>query len=258
MSVESLIIPSWESAAEFLAQPEYNFGLPLAYFAATMAGYAFMKNQSPIVMPQWFKVVYNMCQVMLSMYTGLFGMATVMDFVAHPFGIGLPIVQGIVQSKALHYCICVHFLSKFVDYIDTLLIVIGKKDKQLSVLHVYHHCSISMVWGYLIHSGWADGTVCFGAWINAVIHSIMYTYYGATAAKFNTKPFKMIITTCQLTQFFLCEAHAVSVILFENQIPFNLACLQLAYHCTMIALFGQFFYSTYITKPRKENGKKKD
>jgi hypothetical protein len=177
----------------------------------------------------------------------------------HPFGVNYPMDPAAPVNKALHYCICVHFLSKFLDYVDTFLIIIGKKDKQLSVLHVYHHCSISMVWGYLINTNFAFGTVCFGAWINAVVHSIMYSYYGLTAASingrrlFNTSPFKPYVTSVQLTQFFLCITHAIVVIVLEKAIPFNLAALQFGYHCTMIALFGQFFYENYYVNKKPKS-----
>jgi elongation of very long chain fatty acids protein 4 len=210
--------------------------------------------------PDWFKSVYNLAQVSLSVYCGIFGIPVIFDFITHPFGVNLPMQPSAPLNKALHYCICVHFLSKFLDYVDTFLIIIGKKDKQLSVLHVYHHCSISMVWGYLIFNNYAFGTVCFGAWINAVVHSIMYSYYGLTAASvngrrlFNTKPFKPYVTSIQLTQFFLCITHAIVVIIAEKAIPFGLAALQFGYHCTMIALFGQFFYENYyVNKSSSKN-----
>jgi len=211
--------------------------------------------------PDWFKSVYNLAQVSLSVYCGIFGVPVVFDFITHPFGVNLPMSADAPMNKALHYCICVHFLSKFLDYVDTFLIIIGKKDKQLSVLHVYHHCSISMVWGYLIFNNWAFGTVCFGAWINAVVHSIMYSYYGLTAASingrrlFNTKPFKPYVTSVQLTQFFLCITHAIVVIVLEKAIPFSLGALQFGYHCTMIALFGQFFYENYYVNKSPKKSK---
>ncbi len=37
------------------------------------------------------------------------------------------------------------FLSKILDLADTFFIVMGKKWKQLSVLHVYHHLSVLFV-----------------------------------------------------------------------------------------------------------------
>ena len=56
----------------------------------------------------------------------------------------------------------------------------------------------------------------FGAWINAIVHSIMYLYYGLTAARFNTAPFKQAVTSVQLTQFCMCIAHAVTVVVVRR------------------------------------------
>jgi len=302
-------VPALQAAAHDLAQPALCYGIPVAYFAATVGGYGLMrfvdfykvgekvsavkggkkpspgkitkvladgtfevtfggkevevlakKDVSPVgfAPPDWFKSVYNLAQVSLSVYCAFFGAPVIFSFLSHPFGVNLPMEASAEVNTALHYCICVHFLSKFLDYVDTILILIGKKDKQLSVLHVYHHCSISMVWGYLIHTGFAFGTVCFGAWINAVVHSVMYTYYGLTAASvngkrvFNTKPFKPYVTSVQLTQFCMCITHALVVLALEQNIPSRLAWLQFGYHCTMIALFGQFFYRTYYVDAKKE------
>jgi hypothetical protein len=97
----------------------------------------------------------------------------------------------------------------------------------------------------------------FGAWINAVVHSIMYLYYGLTAARFNTAPFKQAVTSVQLTQFCMCIAHAVTVVVVPNEVPHNLAMLQFGYHCTMITLFGQFYYASYIAPAQKKKAEKK-
>lgn len=37
------------------------------------------------------------------------------------------------------------FLSKILDLCDTFFIVVGKKWKQLSILHVYHHLTVLFV-----------------------------------------------------------------------------------------------------------------
>ena len=63
------------------------------------------------------------------------------------------------------------------------------------------------------------------AWINAIVHSIVYLYYGLTAARFNTAPFKQTVTSVQLTQFCMCIAHAVTVVVVPNEVPHNLAML---------------------------------
>ena len=69
---------------------------------------------------------FSCAQVSLSVYCAIFGFPVVCDFVAHPFGVNLSMSEGDPTNKALHYCICVHFLSKFLDYVDTFLIIIGK------------------------------------------------------------------------------------------------------------------------------------
>lgn len=45
-------------------------------------------------------------------------------------------------TKEHEYYIFVHYLSKFLDLFDTIFIVLKKKDRQLSFLHVYHHATI--------------------------------------------------------------------------------------------------------------------
>jgi hypothetical protein len=37
------------------------------------------------------------------------------------------------------------YLSKLLDWCDTFFIIMGKKWKQLSLLHVYHHVSVFFV-----------------------------------------------------------------------------------------------------------------
>jgi len=65
-------------------------------------------------------------QVSLSVYCAIFGFPVVWSFIEHPFGVNLSMSADKPLNKALHYCICVHFLSKFLDYVDTTLIIIGK------------------------------------------------------------------------------------------------------------------------------------
>lgn len=243
------------AAAHTLAEPVYCYGIPCVYLACTLGGYKLMRGvKTPFQIPLAFKLFYNAFQVALSVYTLVLGLGVVSDF-SKPFGIGLP-MTGAGVNESLHHCICIHYLSKFVDYIDTLMIVLTKADKRLNVLHVYHHFSISMVWGFLIHIGSAYGTVCYGAWINAVIHSVMYGYYFTAAAKMGiAKVIKKYVTQVQLVQFFSCIAHAVLVIVLESQISTPLAMLQFGYHCTMIALFGQFYMASYVKKDKSAKKK---
>ena len=56
-----------------------------------------------------------------------------------------------------------------------MIIVLRKKDEQLSFLHLWHHASIGVVWGWVV-STWPTGAeggsaaYCYGAWVNACVH----------------------------------------------------------------------------------------
>ncbi len=146
----------------------------------------------------------------------------------------------------MEYFVWVHYLSKFLDYFDTLFICLKKNDRQFSFLHVYHHASIGPIWGLLLYIGYGIGTTGFGAMINSFVHVLMYTHYLVSSFKIEN-PFKQIITSMQIFQFYMCILHAavVSLTSLEQQIPRWLALIQFFYHLTMVALFTNFATKTY-------------
>lgn len=189
--------------------------------------------------------VYNFAQVILNVYM-IYGLSEV---------VGIPNIFGINRpySANLEFFCFVHFLSKALDYFDTVFIILRKKYDQLSVLHVYHHASIGMVWAYLLQIGHANGTASYGAFINSVIHFVMYSHYFIRSIGLNN-PFKRLVTSAQITQFYSCMLHAVLVPIYDTLIPKKLAIIQLCYHTTMIYLFTNFYNQQY--KSKKSSAKK--
>lgn len=39
-----------------------------------------------------------------------------------------------------------YFVSKGVEYLDTVFFILRKKNNQVSFLHVYHHCTMFTLW----------------------------------------------------------------------------------------------------------------
>ena len=68
------------------------------------------------------------------------------------------------------------YVSKVFDFLDTVFIILGKKWKQLSVLHVYHHTTIFLIYWLNLRVGF-DGDIYLTIILNGYIHTIMYTYY---------------------------------------------------------------------------------
>jgi hypothetical protein len=60
--------------------------------------------------------------------------------------------------------------------LDTLFIVLGKKDRQLTFLHCSHHCVVGFgVWYGLWYS--PSGDTYFATLVNSFVHFLMYSYY---------------------------------------------------------------------------------
>merc|ERR1711977_713217 len=108
----------------------------------------------------------------------------------------LPNVFGInsEQDSQGEWFVLVHYLSKFFDWFDTLWMILKKKSStQMSFLHLYHHATIGVVWGYLLSTGNGNGTAQYGAFINSVTHVIMYSHFLWTSYGLKN-PFKSLVT----------------------------------------------------------------
>jgi len=91
----------------------------------------------------------------------------------------------------------IYYLSKFYEYIDTLLLIINRKP--LTLLHIYHHCLVTFIsWS------WVRGNLPYctiGVYINSFIHVIMYYYFFETARGRRDIWWKKHITHMQIAQF---------------------------------------------------------
>lgn len=186
-------------------------------------------ERKPVNIPKAVLVLYNVAQVVLNLYVALMISGPTKGKV---WGIGIP------DTPAVRYGVYLHMLCKYVDFTDTLIIILRKKFVQLSFLHVYHHSTILLVWGWVVNTWPADtGSACYayGAWVNAWVHVVMYGYYALTAVGIKP-PFKSLVTMIQLTQFFSCIVHAVAALLIDST-PGIYNGVQVCYHIVMLRLF---------------------
>jgi elongation of very long chain fatty acids protein 4 len=221
---------------DFLTSPTMLFVPSCVYVALAILGGRLMAKRAGPVSPEILKPVmqvYNVVQIVVCSYMTL-GM---LDVVGWPnvFGINSP------YTEAGEWFVFCHYLSKWLDWCDTLFIILKKNSaKQLSFLHVYHHATIGVVWGYLLSVGHGNGTARYGAFINSVTHVLMYTHYLVTSVGLKN-PLKRWLTTWQITQFWSCFAHAICILFiwptWDQNLDRNLAWLQFGYHITMIYLF---------------------
>jgi len=212
-----------------LVHPYVFTGLSILWVLAVYVLARYMRTRD-VMNVRRFVQVYNVAQILLCGYM-VYGLMPCIRF-PNLFGLNTD------YDADGEWFVFVHYLSKYMDWFDTLWILTKKNRHQLSFLHVYHHATIGMVWGFLLHNGIGSGTSRYGAWINSLTHVIMYSHYLWTS--FGLKnPFKRFITSWQIFQFYSCLVHAALVRSIEQSETWEYAWLQLSYQITMVYLFSK-------------------
>ena len=144
-------------------------------------------------------------------------------------------------------------MSKLLDFFDTFFIVIRRKWRQLSFLHVYHHASIVMV-SWLFQRTAFDGDIFYTMGANSLIHTIMYGYYLARLLNVPLpKIIKMMVTNMQIFQFLTMLVQAIYLWAYSCPYPQRMNAFYFVYICSMLVLFVDFANTNY----KKPSGKAK-
>lgn len=236
MNTEDIII--------YTTKPCFMTMATMGYFSMIHILSKYMKEQKAYSL-KYPMLLYNNAQILLNIYM-VYGLSPVVSY-PNIYGINIP------YTANLRYFVYIHYLSKYFDYFDTLFIILrGKEKQQLSFLHVYHHSTIGVIWGFLLYRGHGNGTASFGCFINSVIHLIMYSHYLCTSLGYNN-PFKKYITRTQLLQFAVCLVHSIAVIAVEDIVPKKYAVIELIYQTTMLVLFSNFYLKSYSPNSNSKN-----
>jgi len=113
-----------------------------------------------------------------------------------------------LQKKDMDYWFYTFYLSKYVEYLDTIFLVIKAKgimppQNSQYLLHIYHHAiTAAIVWFCMHYSFTSDWT---GPLTNSFVHILMYAYYGLSEANLIDRRLGgKFITPIQLIQFVFC------------------------------------------------------
>jgi len=153
-------------------------------------------------------------------------------------------------SPAVGNLMWMFYISKILDFFDTITIVLQKKWKQLSFLHVYHHSSVFMFYWLNVRAAY-DGDIFLTILLNGSIHTVMYTYYFLAM---HTKDiwWKRYLTMMQMVQFSCMLLQAVLMMANgDASFPPRLTVGYFAYICTMFGLFLNFYLQSYTKKPKE-------
>jgi fatty acid desaturase 2 (delta-6 desaturase) len=181
---------------------------------------------------------YNLSNSLINLYV----VAGLSKYVLNgTLGIYIP-----VDDNFKHY-IYIHFLCKYLDFVDTIIMILKQNWKQVHFLQLFHHSTIGIVWHWLYYTGpLTTATWGFGALANSFIHFLMYLHYFVTS--FGIKnPFKTIMTSLQMIQFVICLGHSFVGMYYIPEL-FYPAFVQIFYMSSMLLLF----YSYVYLKPSKQ------
>lgn len=244
--------PSVVEAAPTATWPMHRLGDALltviAYLAFVFVGSAIMKNQESLSTKLYpLRFGYNVIQMVLCSYMSLeamllayrHGYSVVCNSFVH--GAGAPIAN----------LLWMFYMSKILDFMDTVFIVLGKKWAQLSFLHVYHHTTIFLFYWLNLHVNY-DGDIYLTIVLNGLIHALMYTYYFVSLHT-NNIWWKSSLTMGQMIQF--CCMITQALILLGSGCggaPPRVTAVYVVYIFSLLVLFLQFYLASYGKKAKKE------
>ena len=100
-----------------------------------------------------------------------------------------------------------YYAQKFLEYGDTLTMVLRKSFRQLTPLHLYHHVSITVVTALFLRYD-LNGDTYLPALANSFVHVLMYSHYLLAAFGIDTW-WKKQLTSLQLVQFLTVMAQSL-------------------------------------------------
>lgn len=139
-----------------------------------------------------------------------------------------------------HY-IYIHFLCKYLDFADTIIMILKQNWNQVHFLQLFHHSTIGIIWHWLYYTAPMTTTAWgFGALANSFIHFLMYLHYFVTSFGIRN-PFKSIMTSLQMTQFVICLGQSFVGIFYIPEL-FYPAFVQIFYMSSMLSMFYVYVY----------------
>lgn len=225
------------------------------YVGFVIIGSAVMKYSGlPAMDPYPLKFIYNVSQIMLCAY-----MTIEAFLLAYRNGYTvLPCNDYDTTNPPLANLLWLFYISKVWDFWDTIFIVIGKKWRQLSFLHVYHHTTIFLFYWLNSHVNY-DGDIYLTIFLNGFIHTVMYTYYFICMHTKDYKTgkslpiwWKSYLTLMQMIQFITMMSQATFLLATQcEKTSLRVVFVYLVYILSLFFLFAQFYVQSYV-KPKSK------
>ncbi|XP_070765731.1 ELOVL fatty acid elongase 8b [Enoplosus armatus] len=224
----------------------------LVYLCGVWLGPRLMKHRQPVDLKAVL-IVYNFAMVCLSAY--MFYEFLVTSWLSNYSYLCQPVDYSTRPLPMRMARVCWwFFFSKIIELSDTLFFILRKKSNQVTFLHVYHHASMIFNWWVGVKYV-AGGQSFFIGLVNTFVHIVMYSYYGLAAMGPHMQKYlwwKRYLTSLQLLQFLLFLLYTGNNLLTECDFPNSMNMLVFGYCVTLIILFSNFYYQSYLNKKKQK------
>eukprot|EP00941_MAST-03F_sp_MAST-3F-sp1_P003721 g3721.t1 len=232
----------------------------ILYLGGIYFGQRFMEERRPLENLRPYMLAYNMFQTLFNVWWILKCTYVVLTN-------GISIASRADKTPLgwpLGYLIWMHYNNKYLELLDTAFMVLRKKTKQVSFLHVYHHLLMMWSW-WLVVRYECGGSAWFGSFLNSMIHTLMYSYYALALLKVPC-PWKRSLTKLQLAQFVCVFGQSIYLFYLRMTLPeaeadiisppTYLILVQSFAMVTLFLLFAAFYRKAYQVK--RADGEKKE
>eukprot|EP00930_Biecheleria_cincta_P064991 TRINITY_DN5068_c0_g2_i1.p1 TRINITY_DN5068_c0_g2~~TRINITY_DN5068_c0_g2_i1.p1 ORF type:complete len:240 (+),score=26.68 TRINITY_DN5068_c0_g2_i1:138-857(+) len=238
---------------KFLTELDPLVSLPVGIALATLYvllvffGNAVMKSRAPLELTE-VKFVYNLAQI---------GICSLVFAKLLPFFLTAEHMYGlrILPNPTVEWWVFVYWCCKLLDFCDTVFMVLGKKTRQISGLHLWHHASIVPLFSYLLSAGKGGGFVCALPLLNSFVHVLMYSHYLVTSVKcFKRLWWKPLLTGTQMGHHIVLIAYmALSGVLGHPEWTPRIAIAGILWGLSILGLFAKFYVDQYKKKGGRQD-----
>ncbi|KAK3579521.1 hypothetical protein CHS0354_028350 [Potamilus streckersoni] len=156
-------------------------------------------------------------------------------------------------SEHLKLYFWMYYITKILELMDTVFMILRHKQRQITFLHIYHHGSMLLLSDLAIHFyPWPAIAPYLG--LNSLVHIVLYCYYGLTALFPENPPqWKQRLTEFQILQFCIDFIHVIYGYLYHGFCIYGLL-----YGISMTYLFTNFYYHAYIKRKASKDISKQE
>ncbi|KAH9685780.1 Very-long-chain 3-oxoacyl-CoA synthase [Citrus sinensis] len=206
---------------------------------------------SPLIEPHILKPITAVHNLILLLLSLVMAVGCTLSIVLHSPDLRhiLCFPPTISPSGPLFFYAYIFYLSKILEFLDTLLIILSNSIQRLTFLHVYHHATVVVMCYLWLQTKQSLFPIALVT--NASVHVIMYGYYLLCVMGLRPK-WKRLVTDCQIVQFVF--SFVVSVLmLYYHFTGFGCSgvlgwCFNVVFNASLLTLFVNFHSKSYAKK----------